>query len=372
MLRERLREALQRPEERMRALCQLRVLILAAAAVLITFELFALSSLSRGVEDPIEHHTANWQSFSTHTLHKIFFSAVSNTASSSKWISHEDEPHLHPQQDEANAGFDVESEEITWNPYVLNRRPITEVTAKACIWSPNVENTCMPESSIQEDSERGKWIRVEKNLNMLVDESYLYLFYRRLPDGSNATTVREFRLESGSKEWVDRPAAAEADGWHMIAQDMHEGLDTVQEELHLYYRTASRSDGNRTDEVNELDVVWGSSGTLNGWQRLGVSFAELRETKDQKTDTSEWAELMWRKGFQIASKAKSPLTFTADGEFKILQIADLHLSVGKGRCLASYWSGCYSRGGSDLVTLNWVQTVLDEEKPDLVILSGDQ
>jgi hypothetical protein len=62
-----------------------------------------------------------------------------------------------------------------------------------------------------------------------------------------------------------------------------------------------------------------------------------------------------------------------NGKFKIVQLADLHLSTGVGQCRDavpdSYRDG---KCEADPRTLDFVSNVLDDEKPDLVVLSGDQ
>ena len=194
--------------------------------------------------------------------------------------------------------------------------------------------------------------------------------YRRLRQRApDAATVREFRLLT-DKEHAIQPLKTE-EGWHRIEQDLRAGIWPLQEGARLYYRTAARTDNNLTDEVTEMDIVWGSGGTLFGWDRLGKPFAEPKE-KDILKDKSEGAELMWRKGTPTAPQAPRPLAFSAEGGYKIVQIADLHFSVGKGKCKSSDWAGCDDPRGSDLVSLDWLGEVLDAEKPDLVILSGDQ
>lgn len=64
-----------------------------------------------------------------------------------------------------------------------------------------------------------------------------------------------------------------------------------------------------------------------------------------------------------------PLHFSHDGKFKILQVADLHFSVSRGVCRDSDQDPCIN---SDNLTNTLLGQVLDEEKPDLVIFSGDQ
>ena len=64
-----------------------------------------------------------------------------------------------------------------------------------------------------------------------------------------------------------------------------------------------------------------------------------------------------------------PLHFSKDGKFKVLQVADLHYSVSRGVCRDTDLKPC---DGSDNITNTLVGHMLDLEKPDLVIFSGDQ
>lgn len=63
-----------------------------------------------------------------------------------------------------------------------------------------------------------------------------------------------------------------------------------------------------------------------------------------------------------------PLHFSRSGNFKILQVADLHFSVSQGTCRDTI-KGC---DRSDNLTSTLLSQVLSAEKPDLVIFSGDQ
>lgn len=82
----------------------------------------------------------------------------------------------------------------------------------------------------------------------------------------------------------------------------------------------------------------------------------------------------YRRGPKLDYKKKfeTPLVMNDNDEFKILQVADLHFSTGYGKCLnpepASSASGCQA----DPRTLKFVNKVLDIEKPDFVVLTGDQ
>ncbi|KAM3419029.1 hypothetical protein BST61_g4984 [Cercospora zeina] len=63
-----------------------------------------------------------------------------------------------------------------------------------------------------------------------------------------------------------------------------------------------------------------------------------------------------------------------DGKFKIVQISDAHLSTGTGACRDAIGENDKPsvRCEADPRTLEFLEQVLDDEKPDLVVLSGDQ
>lgn len=63
-----------------------------------------------------------------------------------------------------------------------------------------------------------------------------------------------------------------------------------------------------------------------------------------------------------------------NGRFKILQLSDTHLSTGVGRCRDAYDPDDEESKHceADPRILEFVERILDDEKPDLVILSGDQ
>ncbi|CDK26945.1 unnamed protein product [Kuraishia capsulata CBS 1993] len=68
------------------------------------------------------------------------------------------------------------------------------------------------------------------------------------------------------------------------------------------------------------------------------------------------------------------LNYREDGSFKILQVADLHFSTGYGHCRDTFPKLPADAGEcfADVRTTAFVDSVLDIEKPDLVVLTGDQ
>lgn len=86
------------------------------------------------------------------------------------------------------------------------------------------------------------------------------------------------------------------------------------------------------------------------------------------------AYITFRRGPKIDYKKEfeTTLAMNSEDKFKILQIADLHFSTGYGKCLdpqpPSSAKGCKA----DSRTLEFINKVLDLEKPDMVVLTGDQ
>lgn len=59
-----------------------------------------------------------------------------------------------------------------------------------------------------------------------------------------------------------------------------------------------------------------------------------------------------------------------DGSFKIIQLADMHFGVGKGKCLEEF--PAHEHCEADPKTTDFVEKTLDLEQPDMVIFTGDQ
>ena len=77
-----------------------------------------------------------------------------------------------------------------------------------------------------------------------------------------------------------------------------------------------------------------------------------------------------RKGPALTKIEKPTPRIRQNGKFKIMQAADLHLATGFGKCRDALPAG--EPCDADLRTMAFVEKLLDEEKPDLIVLSGDQ
>lgn len=71
---------------------------------------------------------------------------------------------------------------------------------------------------------------------------------------------------------------------------------------------------------------------------------------------------------------RAALRVREDGKFKIVQISDTHMVTGVGTCKDAIdaHGNHLPESEADPLTVNFIGKILDIEKPDLVILTGDQ
>lgn len=134
----------------------------------------------------------------------------------------------------------------------------------------------------------------------------------------------------------------------------------------------------KSNLITELDVLFGDDRPWYGFERIAPPTTEAVEGRLE----SAW--LTYRRGskgwscshgrvvesdFLSVGPRAPPLHFSRDGRFKIMQIADLHYSVSAGECRDTILDPCTH---SDNLTNTLLARVLDEEKPDMVVFTGDQ
>lgn len=81
-----------------------------------------------------------------------------------------------------------------------------------------------------------------------------------------------------------------------------------------------------------------------------------------------------RISLRLGPRAENPevsLRIQKSGQFKILQLADLHFSTGPGKCLDTF-PDSPENCEADPRTLEYITLILDREKPDYVVMTGDQ
>jgi len=133
-------------------------------------------------------------------------------------------------------------------------------------------------------------------------------------------------------------------------------------------RSAKKHASDSKDAVTAVDVLFGDDAeeVRDGWRLTGTPLML------DASSSIPSAHLTVRRGSHQEPTRPQP-RIKDNGKFKIVQLADLHLSTGVGKCreaVPDEYNG--GRCEADPRTLDFVSKVLDEERPDLVVLSGDQ
>nr|XP_018265265.1 uncharacterized protein I303_01625 [Kwoniella dejecticola CBS 10117]OBR87423.1 hypothetical protein I303_01625 [Kwoniella dejecticola CBS 10117] len=300
-----------------------------------------------------------------------------------------------------------------WDPLALHTTGLTEIAVKPCYFPPYLfPSYCAPETTPELDKLKGKWVIVERDMNLRTGLWYLNVYYRRTRR-LDVELITDLRIlpEPLPKEMHE----LENEGWHKASGDLHSGVWPTQPESRLWYRTKSQgwddiwrrstshsdtksrqrqideeispsddvvpedsgetSSGGVTeiqngesskveygDYVTEVDILYGDDEPFFGFERI-----EGQKVMEGKKGRWESVDIAVRKGNPVAPRASVP-KFHKDGTLKIMQIADLHYSVGEGGCRDTDKTPC--AGDSDTAT--WLEQALIQENPDLVVFSGDQ
>lgn len=203
-----------------------------------------------------------------------------------------------------------------------------------------------------------KWHRIEKDLylgNGFLTSAYLHVQCKKeeelLPSEKVLLDVKIGRLDPSRSEkeqandrWESRPAGL----WIKKSSKRH------------------ASDSNQA--ITGVDILFGADAVdpRPNWevQDIGLLLNNHGEAQE--------ARLSLRRG-PAGTVEKSTPRVRKDGKFKIMQLADLHLSTGFGHCrdpMPPEQNG--GKCDADPRTMDFVARLLDDEKPDFVVLTGDQ
>lgn len=228
---------------------------------------------------------------------------------------------------------------------------ITDVTVTTC-------SPINPFSSCKLDSE--VWYRIEKDLYLRTGwTSSAYVHFQRKKEEelgssekividlkiSRLTPPTEYNGKSEMEAWEQRPGGI----W--------------------LKRTSARHASDSQNTITYIDVLFGADAVdpRPNW--------EVNDTPlllDSRTEQLE-TRISIRRG--NPSKPKKPVPrINENGKFKVMQLADLHMSTGLGECRDPVPAASVAgqKCEADPRTLDFVERLLDEEKPDMVIFSGDQ
>ncbi|PAV20053.1 Metallo-dependent phosphatase [Pyrrhoderma noxium] len=244
-----------------------------------------------------------------------------------------------------------------WSPLLPHVTGLTEITVAKCPLPTSMTSLCYPKTTPEADAIKGKWVRVDRDLNAMSGIWSLYVYYRR-SRRLDVDLVDDIVLLPKGEEPTTQ------DKWVMVPVSLRDGVPRVPP-LFLWYKLGPRmsymSGEQKTNIITELDVLFGDDRPWYGFERLTPPTTEATAHLD-----SAW--LTYRRGVKPVPIAP-PLHFSRDGRFKIMQIADLHYSVDLGKCRDVSFSPCSK---SDNLTNTLLAHVLDEEKPDMVVFTGDQ
>ena len=231
-----------------------------------------------------------------------------------------------------------------WSPIHHPGHVITDITMTTCS-SLSVLSSC---------TMGGDWARIEKDLYLgsgWVSHAYIHVQRKReedlQPKDRVLLDVHVGRLDPGAEKlgknekWESRPGGI----WLL--------------------RTSDLSAFDNEEAVTAVDVLFGADAVepRPGWLLKDQSVAV-----DVDAHTPE-PRLSIRRGPYKTPEKPVP-RINSQGKFKILQVSDLHLSTGLGRCRDEFPQT--SHCDADPRTLEFVAKTLDVEQPDLVVLSGDQ
>ncbi|KAF8519664.1 Metallo-dependent phosphatase-like protein [Gautieria morchelliformis] len=260
------------------------------------------------------------------------------------------------------SSLDTSSLPLTyWNPLLPHDTGLTEIAVTRCMIPPWYADVCWPKSTVADTSNKGKWVRVERNINWRSGPWYLNMYYRRTRCSTNRQIVSELRLlpKDGEGALPDR------NSWYSAGTSVRDGVPG-QPPLYLWWKLGPTLRGLNQNEtrnlVTELDVVYGAGSPMYGFETLDP---EVTAGRGGKVDP---IRIAFRRGPPSIPRAP-PLHVNRDGTYKILQVADLHFSVSHGKCRDTDRKPCEQ--GDDL-TSDLLSTTLDAEKPDLVVFTGDQ
>ncbi|KAF2154733.1 Metallo-dependent phosphatase [Myriangium duriaei CBS 260.36] len=228
---------------------------------------------------------------------------------------------------------------------------ITDINLKTCS-SVNVFSSCRLDPDI--------WHRIEKDL-----------YLNRGWTGSawlHVQRKKEEELKAGEKVVVDLRISRLDPGAGEHGQE-HEKWESRPGGIWIL-RSNKRHDSDSNRVVTGVDLLFGPDAVE---PRPGWKLTQTPLLIDAKENLEP--RLSIRHGNPKATNADTPvLRVRKDGKFKILQVSDLHLSTGVGACRQAMDEKGEVKGKceADPRTLQFVEKIRDEEKPDMVVLSGDQ
>ncbi|KAI7613725.1 Metallo-dependent phosphatase, partial [Hortaea werneckii] len=135
-------------------------------------------------------------------------------------------------------------------------------------------------------------------------------------------------------------------------------------------RSSKKKDSDSERVITAVDVLFGTDAVD---PRPGWTLAQMPLLLNAG-ESVQVARLSMRHGQPKAEVKTLVPRVNKGGKFKVLQLSDAHLATGVGVCRDAIGpkNEPSTNCEADIRTLEFIETILDDEKPDLVVLSGDQ
>lgn len=234
--------------------------------------------------------------------------------------------------------------ESTVESTVVAHTVVTDLTV--CFFPPTVSpSTC--------ELDRRIWHRIEKELYLYTSQQSVWLYVALVDEEELAAEdlvvvdirVGESNPSSGDSSWESRPG----------------GIWVLRSKF------AGKSD----QVVTEVDVLFGVD-AVDPRPQWALMRSALQLNAQPEIPVARLSVLHGR----VKPRPDKPpvLRVRDDGRFRIVQISDTHMVTGVGVCRDAIdaHGNNLPKSEADPLTVDFIGQILDVEKPDLVILTGDQ
>lgn len=199
------------------------------------------------------------------------------------------------------------------------------------------------------------WHRIEKELYLHTAQQSAWLYIaqtkeKELTPGNlvvtNVSIGKPHPSDGGDQLWESRPGGV--------------------------WVTRSNYTGTGTQALRDVDVLFGID-AIEPRPQWTLIHPPLQLNAQSEVPV---ARLSVRRGTLNArpDNSQAPLRAKEDGKFKIVQISDTHMVTGVGVCKdrVDAHGKPLPECEADPLTVDFIGSILDVEKPDLVVLTGDQ
>jgi hypothetical protein len=228
---------------------------------------------------------------------------------------------------------------------VVARPVITDLTI--CIFSPTVSpSTCELDPQI--------WHRVEKELYLHTSQQSAWLYVAL---SNEEELAAEDLLVMDIRVGEPPPSLGSGHSW----ESRPGGIWVLR----------SKFSGKVDRAITEVDVLFGTD-AVDPRPQWSLMRSPLQLNAQPKVPVARLSVLQGM--VKPRPDARAVLRVKEDGKFKIVQISDTHMVTGVGVCKDAIdaYGNNLPESEADPRTVEFIGNILDVEKPDLVILTGDQ